>query len=371
MNTHQTIPSITRPTAAITLLLAALQIASIGCSDAGASTLTRTKPPEPIRVQAAAVELKQLPAVLPVTGSLAADESAAVAAERDGRVAQMRVERGSFVEKGAVLATLDEREARAALDEAKATLAWTKAELARYGELRAKGVVAVAERQRKEIDLDLSRARLDMAQKAYEDCVIRAPFSGLVTERHVSLGDFVKRGQAVAGLVKIDPLRAELAIPETAVSKVKVGQTVRLTAQSFPDRAFEGKIAYVGPSLKSEARTLVVEAVVSNRERLLKPGLFVSASIEMPASAPALLAPAAAVVTDAGVSRVFVLGVEQVSERLVSLGARHGDLVEVRSGLKAGDRVILSPDRRVSDGLQVVPPSMLLGASRSPQSPRS
>lgn len=368
MTSHRRTPPIVIPTAAITLLVAALHLFSVGCSDAGASTLSRSPKSEPIKVQAVSVERRQLPAVLPVTGSLAADESASVASERDGRVAQVRVERGSFVEKGAVLATLDDREARAALSEAKSTLEWTRAELARYGELRAKGVVAAAERQRKAIDLDLSTARLDLAQKAFEDCVIRAPFSGLVTERQVSLGDFVRRGQTVAGLVKVDPLRAELAIPETAVSKVKVGQTVKLSAQSFPGRAFEGRIAYVGPSLKSEARTLVVEAVVPNRERLLRPGLFVSAGIEMPASAPTLLAPAAAVVQEAGVSRVFVLGQEQVSERLVSLGDRHlegkGEFVEVRSGLQPGDRVILSPDRRVTDGLAVITAEQAAMAAR-------
>jgi cobalt-zinc-cadmium efflux system membrane fusion protein len=145
---------------------------------------------------------------------------------------------------------------------------------------------------------------------------------------------------------------------------VKVGQTGKLSAQSFTGRAFEGRIAYVGPALKSEARTLVVEAVVPNRERLLKPGLFVSAGIEMPASAPTLLAPAAAVVQEAGVSRVFVLGHEQVSERLVSLGDRHGEFVEVRSGLQPGDRVILSPDRRVTDGLAVITAEQAAMAAR-------
>jgi membrane fusion protein (multidrug efflux system) len=153
--------------------------------------------------------------------------------------------------------------------------------------------------------------------------------------------------------VKVDPLRAELAIPESAVSAVKVGQVVRLSVQTFPGKSFEGKIKYIGPALKSEARTLVVEAVVPNRDRLLKPGLFATAAIELPASSPALLVPQAAVVTEAGVSRVFVLGKEKVAERLVALGARHGDLVELRTGVATGERVVLNPDRRMTDGLDV------------------
>ncbi|HQR66086.1 MAG TPA: efflux RND transporter periplasmic adaptor subunit, partial [Thermoanaerobaculia bacterium] len=253
----------------------------------------------------------------------------------------------------AILAMLDDREAKATLQQATLNLAWARSEVARYAELRKKQVVAKAEDERKSIDLDLAAAQLTLAEKAFEDCTIRAPFAGLVTEKKVSEGAFVRRGQSVAGLVKIEPLRAELAIPESAVGAVKVGQVVRLSVQSFPDRTFEGRIAYVGPSLRSEARTLVVEAHVPNAGHLLKPGLFATAEVELPVTVPVLLVPRAAVVTEAGVSRAFVLGTDRVSERLVALGERRGDDVEVRSGLAAGERVVLNPDRRLTDGLEV------------------
>jgi RND family efflux transporter MFP subunit len=153
--------------------------------------------------------------------------------------------------------------------------------------------------------------------------------------------------------VQVDPIRAELAIPESAATAVKKGQKIALSVQSFPEREFEGEIAYVGPSLKSEARTLVVEALVPNPGRLLQPGLFARARIEMPRSAPTVFVPKAAIVTDAGVSRVFVVGPSVVTERIVSVGEARGGLVEVRSGVKAGERVIVSPDRRLADGLAV------------------
>lgn len=309
--------------------------------------------PEPIRVVTGVVESRTLPRSLEVTGALTADENVDVASERDGRVAEVRVERGSLVSKGTVLAVLDSVEARASLDEARSNQTWMQSEAQRYDELREKKVVAQAEKDRKGLDLASSRARLTLAQKAFEDCVIRAPFTGLVTERKISPGAFVHRGQAVAGLVRVEPLRAELAIPESAVSSVRAGQLVRLSAQSFPGRTFDGRIAYVGPALRSDARTLVVEAVIPNRDHLLKPGLFVTALIELQATAPALLAPKSAVVTEAGVSRVFVLGRDRVAEKLVALGPSSGDLVEIVSGVAAGERVILNPDRRLTDGLEV------------------
>ena len=335
------------------LPLGAALAASIGCAKAGGAPAQAAPTPEPIGVTAATVEQRTLPRTLAVTGALVGDETADIAAERDGRVARVLVERGTLVEKGAVLAELDDREAKATLEQARANVAWAKSEVARYAELRQKQVVAKAEDQRKGIDLDLAEASLALAEKAFQDCVIRAPFAGLVTEKKISEGAFVKRGQPVAGLVKIEPLRAELSIPESAVGSVLVGQIVRLSVQTFPDRTFEGRIAYIGPSLRSEARTLVVEARVPNPGRLLKPGLFVTADIELATTVPTLLAPRTAIVTDAGVSRAFVLGPDRVSERLVSLGETRGSLVEVRSGLSAGERVVLSPDRRMTDGLAV------------------
>lgn len=337
-------------------ILAAAALAA-GCSrTAGGNTATLRPTPAPVSVRAAAVESRALPRVLEVTGALTADESADIASERDGQVAAVRVERGRYVEKGEVLATLDEREARAQLDQARANVAWADSESARYAELRQKQVVAKSENQRKDTDRDLSRAALALAEKGFADCVIRAPFAGVVTEKKISAGAYVRKGQAICGLVKIDPLRAELAIPESAVTSIQVGQKAKLAVQSFPDRPFDATVRYIGPSLRSETRTLVVEALVPNAQHLLKPGLFVTARVALPKVEPTLLVPSAAVLTDSGVSRVFVLGPQRVAERIVALGDRYADAVEVRSGLAAGERVVVSPDRRLADGLEVQRP---------------
>jgi membrane fusion protein (multidrug efflux system) len=337
------------------LLLVSGTLLLAGCSrGTSSSRASASTPPPPIAAVTAPVENRILPRILEVTGALAADESADVASERDGQVATVRVERGTYVEKGTILATLDEREAKAQLDQARATLAWTASEVERYAELRRRQVVAKAEDQRKGTDLDLAKASLAMAEKGYADCTIRAPFSGVVTEKKISAGAYIRKGSPICGLVKIDPLRAELAIPEIAVPYIKVGQKGRVFVQSFPDHPFEAVVRYIGPSLRSEARTLVVEAVVPNPGRVLKPGLFVTARVELPKNDPTLLIPFAAVVTDSGVSHVFVLGKDRVVERIVALGDRYGDAVEIRTGVASGERVVVNPDRRLADGLDVV-----------------
>lgn len=344
----------TRPRLASILAAALGALAASGCGRGSNVHAAAAGPtPAPILVHGAPVESRVLPRVLEVTGTLTADESADVASERDGQVATVRVERGSYVEKGAVLATLDDREAKAQLDQARANLAWAKAEVERYAELRRRQVVARAEDQRKGTDLDLAAAALALAEKGHADCTIRAPFSGVVTEKKISAGAYIKKGSAICGLVKIDPLRAELAIPEAAVSDVQVGQKATLAVQSFPDRTFDATVRYIGPSLRSEARTLVVEAMVPNTRHVLKPGLFVTARVSLPKSEKTLLVPASAVVTDSGVSHLFVLGPSLIIERIVSIGDRYGDALEVRSGVAEGERVVVGPDRRLVDGLEL------------------
>ncbi len=182
-----------------------------------------------------------------------------------GRLRAYASSAGATSKKAPILATLDDREAKAQLDQARANLAWAKAEVERYAELRRRQVVARAEDQRKATDLDLAaavpRARRERLHGLHDP---RAVLRASSPRRRSRRAPTSEKGSPICGLVKIDPLRAELAIPEAAVSAVQVGQKAALAAQSFPDRAFDATVRYIGPSLRCEARTLVVEAMVPN-----------------------------------------------------------------------------------------------------------
>ena len=167
------------------------------------------------------------------------------------------------------------------------------------------------------------------------------------------MGDYVKKGTRVATIMRVDPLRVELSIPEAAVAAVRKGQTVRFTVQAYAGRTFEGTIAYVGPALRPDARALVVEAVVPNPKAALQPGLFASARIELPASTPTPVVPAAAVRTEAGVARLYVVTGGRAELRFVQLGRQGDGLAEVLRGVKAGERVAVSEVDRLADGAPV------------------
>jgi membrane fusion protein, multidrug efflux system len=201
--------------------------------------------------------------------------------------------------------------------------------------------------------LEAQRARMALAQKALDDTLIRAPYGGLIAEKHVNLGQFVQRGARVATLVKVDPLRVELTVPETAAASVKRGQRVVFTVQTYPDRSFAGTVAYVGPALRIDSRSLVVEALVPNANGALQPGLFATARIELPALTPALFVPAAAVRTEAGVSRLFVIKDGRAEQRFVQVGRDASGRLEMLRGLQTGERVAVDALDRLTDGAPV------------------
>ena len=385
------------------ILVATATISTAGCGVDPTAVKAEAKP-EPLAIEVASVESRPIDRYLRVTGSLLADEQAEVSAEAPGRVIATPVERGSRVSQGAVLARISSTETSAQLLEAeanagqiearlglvagqafdpkrvpdvmnaKASLDLAEAEFGRIKSLLDQKVVSQSEydQRRAQVDaarqqyqmsqnvagqsyrsLEAARARIALARKAQADTTIRAPFSGVVAERLVSIGDYVTRGERVATVVRVDPMRVELTVPEQAVSLVKVGQPVKISVDAYPGETFVATVRYVSPSLKADQRALTVEAVAPNHDARLKPGLFATAQIQQPVSTPALLVPATAVETVAGTGRVYVVKGGKIEERIVTAGETVGQQVEITSGLTKGEVVAAAPKGRLADGVEV------------------
>jgi RND family efflux transporter MFP subunit len=338
------------------------------------------------------------------TGTLMAEEQADVAAETTGRVVSAPVERGTPVSQGAELvrllstetdAQLKEAEANAAqlearlgltagatfdvnavpeVQNAKASAELAQAEFARIKSLLDQRVVSQseydqrrtqAEAARQQYDaakngaaqqyqmLLAARARVALARKAVADTVVRAPFNGAVAQRLVSVGDYVTRGTKVAVVVRVNPLRVQLTVPEQFISAVSVGQPVNFEVDAYAGRQFQGTIKFVSPALQADQRALTIEATVPNPNGVLKPGLFATARIEQQAKTPGVLVPAAAVQVTSGTSRVYVVQGDHVEERIVTTGETVGDRIEITKGLKAGERVATRNVAQLADGTNV------------------
>lgn len=382
----------------------AASLLSAACSTTAETAPGADKAAEPTTIPTASVESRPIDRYLRVTGSLKADAQAEVSAETAGRVIETPVERGTRVAQGAMLirispsetaAQLQEADANAAQIEAKlgltpgqpfdrmkvpdvmnakASLDLAEAEFNRMRSLVDQKVISQSEfdqrrtqleaaRQRYQSEQNLAdqsyrslegaRARVALARKAVSDTSVRAPLAGIVAERLVSVGDYVTRGARVATVVRIDPLRVELTIPEQHVSLVKVGQQVRLTVDAYPGEEFAATVKFVSPSLRSDQRALTVEAIAANGDGRLKPGFFATALLRQPNAAPALLVPATAVETIAGTSRVYAVKDNRIEERIVTTGEKIDAQVEITSGVAKGEIVASEPKGRLSDGQQV------------------
>jgi multidrug efflux pump subunit AcrA (membrane-fusion protein) len=200
---------------------------------------------------------------------------------------------------------------------------------------------------------EAARAQLAQARKAVTDVVVRAPISGYVAERPADVGEYVTTSSRVATIVRTNPLRLRIDIPEQISSTVKLGQSVTVTVSSYPDRTFNGRVARISPSLNTTSRTLTIEAEVENGDALLKPGQFATVRVAQPVSEPAVLIPQRAVTTESGVSRAFVVKNGRVEQRLVQLGQVEGDLVEIKNGISAGEVVATSNLDKLQDGAPV------------------
>lgn len=355
-------------------------------------------------IETAAVELLPRSDILRLTGSLTADEKSSVASNTSGIAAEVCVDRGSIVRKGDVMvqidptdaknklaegqAMVDELKARLGIDDttenfvpedepevrvAKASAELAAANLKRATENYAKKIISTEsfDQTRTEFELANQRYRqalfqiqqafqvcktaqvkLAILQKAVADTTIRAPFDGWVAEKLVAVGEQISSGMQatkVVTLVRIDPLRLCLTVPQQSIGSIEPGQTVRFHVDSFPERTFEATVRFIAPVVTNDTRSMMVDAIVPNREGELRPGLFATAELVLPKKATAMFVPVTAVQKMGEVSRVFVVRDGVAHEQVVAIGTADQRRVEILSGLTGDERLVVRAEL-VHDG---------------------
>lgn len=348
---------------------------------------------------------RPLERIVTVTGTLAAEDQVVLAFNVTGRVADVSVDLGSTVRRGQVLARLvptdfeirlnqataalqqarvrlgltadgeDDvvdvestgliRQRRAVLNQARLTLERVQTffdrGLSSRGDLdAAQAAFEVAEGQHQDAIEEIRnrqgllaqrRSELELARQQLTDTVITSPIDGAVRVRQVTVGEYRAAGAPVLTIVRTDPLRLQLAVPERAAVDVREGQAVRVRVEG--DTAVHtGRVARIGAALDEVNRTLPIEAVVGNQAGLIRPGQFATADVVVGSDAESLLVPADAIVSFAGVQRVLVVADGKVHEQRVRTGRREGEDVEVMEGLNAGDVVVRQPGD-LTDGASV------------------
>jgi RND family efflux transporter MFP subunit len=180
------------------------------------------------------------------------------------------------------------------------------------------------------------RAELQAAKQQLAETTIYAPFDGSVRERRANLGEFLSAGTPVATVVRLHPLRLRIEVPERDAQGIRVGQSVRVTVEGESEQA-AGRIARISPAIQEQSRTLIIESEVENQRGRLRPGSFAKASVQTSSNNSAITVPPSAVVTFAGIQKVFTVKDGKAIERNVVVGRREADWYEITEGLKAGE----------------------------------
>jgi RND family efflux transporter MFP subunit len=257
-------------------------------------------------------------------------------------------------------ATATREDARAAYDRAKALNARgiTSSETLQTAETRFKVADAALQaaldsaRATKALLQD-RRAAYDLAVKKLGDAVVKAPISGVVSDRPIQVGEFIPERTVVATIVQMNPLKLRTGVQERHAGLVQAGQPVEFRVESFGDRVFKGVVAYISPSLDQTMRTFTVEALVDNREHLLKPGFFAKGTILTRRDNNVMAIPDAGVSVLAGVSSVYVVKDGKITQQSVTLGVRQGDIWEVSAGLNGDEVLATSRLNELASGVSV------------------
>jgi multidrug efflux system membrane fusion protein len=317
-------------------------------------------PPTPVAVAPATVQ--DVPQHLPAIGTLAAVRAVTVAPQVSGRVTKINFEAGAHVKAGDPLVQLDDQTERADLEALKAQARLAEINLTRSKELLQRQAAAKATVDQQQAQLDEIRANIAKteAQIAYKQ--IKAPFDGVLGLRQIDLGQFLQAGTPIVTLTDLSKLYVNFTLPEQARRQVSVGQTVEITNDAYPGRAFAAKVTAIEPQLNVDMRAIKVQATMENPDTLLLPGMFANLEVVLPPKENVVTIPETAVDFTLYGDSVFVIQEEKGEDGAtvlkavrtpIKVGDRFKGRVAVESGLEPGARVAASGQIKLSNGAPV------------------
>ena len=339
----------------------------VACKKPGADQNAKGPAAPPVKVQTLVAAEAPTPDVLVLTGMIAADERSDVTADTQGKVINVMIERGQRVKLGQPVVQLDVRTAALNAKEAAANLSAARAqkeladqECERTKSLLAKGAITQSEYDRQmtqcraaQEQVAATQARTEMMAKSVSDGLVRAPFDGVVAERDISPGEWVAPGKTLFTLVKDDPLKIELSVPEGAVTAIKPDERVELVSVAHPDKTYGATVTRIGAEISAKTRSLIVEAQLDKGTDLV-PGMFAEAHVQI-GQVTRVVLPAAAVVKRGRQWHAFVVTKNSEAEdRIVQLGTPPAQgQVAIVQGVAKGDKVISPVTEQVVDGAKV------------------
>jgi len=393
------------------LLVVGVSLAIAGCNSgqaAGPGTgRGRGRGGPAVQIETATISRMSIERHADLSGTLVSPDQAKVSSEVAGIVREVPVQLGTEIRAGDTLVRLEPRELSLALERADSALKQVEAQLGltrsdseqvppdeevatvrqaaanrddakaaydRAQQLNGRGLLSKVDRDTAETRMKVMeanyqaaldnvralratlqdrRASYDLAVKKLNDAVIKAPVAGSVSERLVQPGEFIRENTQVVTIVQMNPLKLRTSIQEKFAGMIRQGQDVKFSVEAFPDRSFDGKVAYVSPAVDQTTRTFAIESLVDNPDRVLKPGFFAKGTVALKVDDNVMVVPDDTVSTLAGVSTVYVIEDAKARQQIVTLGSHEGKQWEIVEGLKGNEVLASSQLNQLATGMAV------------------
>lgn len=347
----------------IPMLFIAAMFTYSGCSKQD----TSSKKDKKINVSVKPAETKSLRPFIEAVGTLHPYDEVTISAEVEGIIVNMTIDEGTVVTKGMLISAINDTDyllevtrAKAMLRQATANLSNINMEHQRKESLFKDGLISLqdydsvsARLSLAEAERDNALAALSLAEHRVTKTKIYSPISGIVKERSVSGGSYVRNGTPVCTIIQVDPLKLNFMVSEINAGEIRKGQDLLFKVETYQDREFSGKLTIIYPGLDEKTRTLKAEAVVANPGGVLRPGFFAVVKLFTGGAKGTLLVPATALLYEGETIKVFTLDNETAKEHKVKIGTKYGEMMEIREGLKEGDSVVVAGQQNLSEGIKV------------------
>ena len=301
-------------------------------------------------VTTAPVKAESWETALTAVGTVTAVQGVTVGAELPGKVVRIAFEAGTTVRKGDLLLVQDTSAEEAQLPGAVAQADLARANLKRFDQLLADGIISQADHDAAVANADQTKAQADAIRATIAKKTIRAPFSGPLGIRQVNLGQTLKEGDPIVTLQTLDPIFVDFTLPQQQLAQVRPGYPVRISGDALPGETLEGRITTVSPQVDADTRNVKLEATLANKGEKLRPGMFVNVAAELPGKRQVMVIPATAVLYAPYGDSVFVVEAQKddkegkkglaLRQQFVRLGEKRGDFVAVNEGLKPAELVV-------------------------------
>ncbi len=331
-----------------------LVLASCGSEDSSnVQNVADTDTLVTIPVEAGLAERGSVSAYYSTTATLEAEDEADVVAKTNGIIREIFVEEGTNVSAGRPLLQLDDSQYKLEVERADANVKRLESDFNRNKAMFEQNMVSAEVFDRAKYEYESQKATLELAKLNLEYTTVRAPISGVVSERMVRTGNMVVPNQAVFRVTTMDPLKAILHLPEHEMQKIKAGQPVLMEIDAVPGVTFQGSVERVSPVVDRATGTFRVVALVRDQQNRLKPGMFARVRVVYDTREQTLVIPKLAVINDGGRNSVYVVNDSLVQKKSVTLGYANGTKVEVINGLVDGDVVITVGHNSLRDSTRV------------------